>query len=194
VAAPAPASPQKTSPSGLIYGGIGYFLWGISPIYFKLAGFVGALEMTAHRVVWSFLLLLALMPALGRLPALRQILASRRLRAVCCLTSFLLMWNWLLFVYVIESNQVLAGSLAYYMVPLWSVLLGRFFLKESVSRVQWAALALAGAGVLAAPVTIVPLIAFAAGQRRLSFAMMGLMQYIVYRADSAVPARRAALA
>lgn len=241
--------------TGLVYGSIGYVLWGIAPIYFKFVGFVSALELTAHRILWSFLLVTALLAGLGRWPVLRQTWADPRLRRIFALTGLLLVGNWLTFVYAIETGRVMACSLGYFMNPLWSVLLGRVFLRERVDGVQWLALGLAAAGVavlvaaadggiwlsllicvswgfyallrkshpidslvglgvetamvlplalglltwlglqgtgilgqgtwpqyglllLAAPVTAAPLIAFAAGQRRLTLAAMGLMQYM----------------
>ncbi|WP_328804126.1 hypothetical protein [Occultella kanbiaonis] len=51
---------------GLTAGACGYFLWGVLPIYFSLLASAGALEITAHRVVWSMLLCLLLLAVLGQ--------------------------------------------------------------------------------------------------------------------------------
>ena len=57
--------------------------------------------------------------------------------------------NWLLYVYAVTSGHILAGSLGYYLNPLANVLLGRFILKERLSWLQWSAIAIAAAGILA---------------------------------------------
>ena len=65
----------------------------------------------------------------------------------CCVTAVLIAINWLLYVYAVNSGHILAGSLGYYLNPLANILLGRFVLKETLSRRQWAAVAIAAAGV-----------------------------------------------
>lgn len=157
-AAPPPAgpqpAPQAVSPAafaGIAFGLGGYFLWGISPVYFKAVGAVGIspLELTAHRIGWSFLLCLGLVLAFGKGADFLRVLADRRLRLVLAATAVFLLGNWLTFVWAIDHGQVMACSLGYYINPLFAVLLGRVVQKEQVSPVQWAAFALAGLGVLA---------------------------------------------
>ena len=65
----------------------------------------------------------------------------------CSLTALLIGTNWLLYVYAINSGHILAGSLGYYLNPLANILLGRFILKERLSRLQWAAVAIAAGGI-----------------------------------------------
>ena len=51
-----------TAPSsrGLVHGIAAYSLWGLFPLYWKLLTHVPALEVLAHRIVWSCVLLLLL--------------------------------------------------------------------------------------------------------------------------------------
>ncbi len=141
-----PASPAL---AGIGFGLGGYFLWGISPIYFKAISAAGVppLELTAHRILWSCLLCLGLVFLLGKGGEWRRVLGNARLRLVLAATSVFLLGNWLTFVWAIDRGQVMACSLGYYINPLLAMLLGRLILKEQVSRVQWGAIALAGAGV-----------------------------------------------
>src|SRR5260221_1086592 len=62
-------------------------------------------------------------------------------------TALLIGGNWLLYVYAVNGGQMLAASFGYYLNPLANVLLGRFVLKEKLNRVQWIAVAIAGAGI-----------------------------------------------
>ena len=74
-------------------------------------------------------------------------MARRRTLALLLLTSLLIGTNWLLYVYAINSGHILAGSLGYYLNPLANILLGRFILKERLTGLQWAAVAIAAGGI-----------------------------------------------
>jgi chloramphenicol-sensitive protein RarD len=108
---------------------------------------VPSIDIVAHRIVWSLVVLALLTTVAG---AWDQILAAVRRRktlAMLFLTSLLIGTNWLLYVYAINSGHILAGSLGYYLNPLANILLGRFILKERLTKLQWAAVAIAAAGI-----------------------------------------------
>lgn len=146
-----PPAPQSAADdrakAGLAFGLLAYALWGVLPIYFKQLAAVSALDIVAHRIVWS-LLFLALLLALTR--GWNQVgtaLRDRRTLVLLVATSVLIAINWLLYVYAVTSGHILAGSLGYYLNPLMNILLGRFILKERLTRLQWTAVAVAAAGV-----------------------------------------------
>jgi len=146
----APESPKVAAvrpKNGFVYGAAAYVLWGILPIYFKAIADVGALDIVAHRVLWS-LPFLALLLAFSR--GWGQVLAAARkprILGVLAITALLIGGNWLLYVYAVTSGHILASSFGYYLNPLANVLLGRFVLKERLTRLQWIAVAVAGAGI-----------------------------------------------
>jgi chloramphenicol-sensitive protein RarD len=121
----------------------------VLPVYFKQLPGVPAIDIVAHRVLWSVPFLAALLAWTGGWGRVRTALGQRRTVLLLMVTSVLIAINWLLYVYAVTSGHILAGSLGYYLNPLANVLLGRFFLKERLSGLQWAAVAIAGAGVLA---------------------------------------------
>ena len=135
--------------AGIAFGLGGYFLWGISPIYFKAVGAAGVplLELTAHRILWSCLLCLGILLAFGKRAEWLGVLRNPRLRGALAGSAVFLLINWLVFVWAIDRNQVIACSLGYYINPLFAVLLGRLVLKERMTAVQWGAFGLAAAGV-----------------------------------------------
>lgn len=124
-----------------------YAMWGVLPLYFKALTEVGATEIVAHRILWSLLFLGALATWWRKWPGIRSALATRRVALTLLLTAVLIGVNWLVYIYAVVSGHVLEGSLGYYLNPLVNVLLGVFLLKEKLSRLQKAAVLLAGAGV-----------------------------------------------
>jgi chloramphenicol-sensitive protein RarD len=134
---------------GVAFGVAAYGLWGVLPIYFKAIAAVAAVDIVAHRILWSLpFLALLLFVSRGWGEAV-QAVRRRRTLALLLVTAVLIAINWLLYVYAVTSGHILAGSLGYYLNPLVNVLLGRFILKERLSWLQWSAIAIAAAGILA---------------------------------------------
>ncbi len=133
--------------SYLIHGVAAYTLWGLIPLYFKLVAPVALLEVLAHRVLWSFVMVALLACLLGRWSELVRNLRDRKVLFLLTLNAAIMAVNWLTFIYAVLSNQVLQASLAYFTAPLVSTLLGAVFLRERLSRVQVLSMAVAGAGL-----------------------------------------------
>lgn len=125
-----------------------YFIWGFLPIYFKALASVPPLEVVAHRIAWSVLLLLLVLALRRRLAALIETFATPRLLGALALSAVLIAINWLIYIWAVTHDHVAAASLGYFLNPLVNVLLGRLVLHESLSHRQWMAVALAGLGVL----------------------------------------------
>ena len=124
-----------------------YTLWGLVPIFFKQFGSVPALEIIAHRVVWSLLLVAALLIVAGRLPAVWQAARDPRILARAALAAALVMSNWLVFVWAVNAGRILETSLGYFITPLVSILLGVAVLGERLRGWQWIAVGCACLGV-----------------------------------------------
>jgi chloramphenicol-sensitive protein RarD len=133
--------------TGLLFGIGAYGMWGLLPIYFKLIAAVPSVAIVAHRVVWSVFFLAVLVALTRGWGEVREALRHRSTLGLLLLTSLLIANNWLIYVYAVNSGHILAGSLGYYLNPLANILLGRFVLKEALSRLQWLAVAIAAVGV-----------------------------------------------
>lgn len=133
---------------GFAFGVAAYGLWGVLPIYFKALAAVAAVDIVAHRVLWSLPFLALLLFVSRAWGEVRQAIRRRRTLLLLLSTATLIGINWLLYVYAVTSGHILAASLGYYLNPLANVLLGRFVLKERLSRLQWSAIAIAAAGIL----------------------------------------------
>ena len=146
------ATPAETAPNarkGFALGVSAYTLWGVLPVYFKALRSIDAADIVAHRIVWSMPILAALLSFTDAWGEVREALRNRRAMILLSITALLIAVNWLLYVYAVNSGHILAGSLGYYLNPLANVLLGRMVLKERLSWLQWAAVALAAAGISA---------------------------------------------
>src|SRR3954463_14968940 len=132
-------SVDSGSKRGFLLGLSAYALWGVLPLYFKAIAAVSPVDIVAHRVLWSLPFLVALL-AIGKgWPKVRAAMSRPKTIAVLALTALLIGGNWLLYVYAVTSGHILAASFGYYLNPLANVLLGRFVLKEQLSRLQWIA-------------------------------------------------------
>lgn len=132
---------------GLVHGITAYSLWGLFPLYWKMLREVPALEVLAHRIVWSCVLLVVFVEWRRRsgtpLPAL-----SGRLVAAYSAAAVLIGINWFLYVWAVSSGLVLQTSLGYFITPLVSVVFGVAMFRERLRRLQWVAVAVAAAGML----------------------------------------------
>jgi chloramphenicol-sensitive protein RarD len=124
-------------------------LWGFFPLYWPLLEPAGAVEILAHRVVWSVVIVAVVIVATGKGRSLRATVADRRKLLLLAVASVLITVNWGTYIWGVNNHHVVESSLGYFINPLVSVLLGVLVLGERLRRLQWAALALAAVAVLA---------------------------------------------
>lgn len=128
---------------------LAFFTWGITPLYFKWLDDVPAIELVAHRVLWSSVVLWALLWASGLWKTFLDLWKNKTTTTRLFFTSVLITGNWLVFVYAVLTERTLEASLGYYINPLVSIAMAGLFLGERLSRMQWIAVILASGGVLA---------------------------------------------
>lgn len=136
---------------GLLLAIGAYLMWGLLPLYLKLLVGVPAMEVLAHRIVWSLLLLAIVVVAFRRAAAIRAAARGKTL-ALLGLSATLIAVNWTVYIWAILSGHMLEGSLGYFINPLVNVALGIALLGERIRPVQVAAvcIALGGVGILSA--------------------------------------------
>ena len=123
-------------------------------------------------------MLAVIVGAMSRWDELRQKLRGGRVTLMLATSSLLILVNWLMFIYAVESRQVMQASLGYFIAPLVNVLLGVLLLRERPRPFQALSIALAAAGVvvLTAMVGRFPWLALGMA---LSFALYALMRKII---------------
>lgn len=125
---------------GTLYGAAAYALWGLFPLFWPLLDPASALEVLAHRVLWSLLVVAALLQA-GRTWARVRVTRTQFLRL--SVASVLLAINWGTYIYGVDSGQVVETSLGYFVNPLVSVGLGVLVLGERLRAAQKLAMGVA---------------------------------------------------
>jgi len=133
--------------SGIWYALGAYVLWGLFPIYWKWLQHVPALQVIGHRIGWSFILLMIVVLVTKQWTKFRATL-TRRVLGLYLIAGLLLSVNWLVYVWGVNSGNVVETSLGYFINPLLSVLLGMIFLKERLRPMQWLPVGLAAVGVV----------------------------------------------
>lgn len=142
------ASEISATARGGVAAGVGaYLIWGFLPLYFLMLDSVSPLEIVANRIIWSLCLLLLILALRGTLANFSRLLNDKRAMFILTGTSALIAVNWLVYIWAVHSNHVVAASLGYFLNPLANVLLGCVVLKERLGRWQWFSVALAAVGV-----------------------------------------------
>ena len=124
-----------------------YVIWGLLPVYWKWVQAVPPDRMLAHRIVWSFVFTTVLLVFFRLLPCLRETLRNRRNVRLLLLAAIIVTSNWLTYIYAVNSGQIIASSLGYYINPLVSIAMGAIVYRERFPPLQIAAIILAAAGV-----------------------------------------------
>lgn len=159
-----------------------YILWGLLPIFWKLLAGVNSAYVLAQRIVFSCVFCLAVILIRKNGGEIGKIIKNKSERRKFFLCGILISINWGVYILTVAMGRILEASLAYYMNPLFSVLIGAIFFKEKLSRVQWASVAFAFAGVMFSVIRYgeVPYLAIIIG---LSFALYGALKKGI-KADS----------
>jgi chloramphenicol-sensitive protein RarD len=142
----------SSSRRGFLFGVAAYALWGGFPLYWPLLEPAGAIEILAHRILWSLVVMLLLVLVLRRTKQFRAIFRDRRAFAFLALGAVVITVNWGTYIYGVTTERVVETSLGYFINPLVTVLMGVVILGERLRGLQWLAI---GVGALACVVLTV---------------------------------------
>ena len=132
-----------------IWSAVGaYSAWGLIPVYFKWLSHVPALQIIGHRILWSCLMLCAVLLLKRQWRNFLSTALQLRVIRVYLLAALLVSINWLIFVWAVNAGFIVETSLGYFINPLISVLLGVVLLGERLRSWQWLPIGLATLGVL----------------------------------------------
>ena len=132
---------------GIIYAAFVYTFWGITPAYWRLLNHVPGPDVVVQRLFWSAVFIALVTLVRGHLLRAFMLVRSRRTLAILTSTGLLISANWGIYIYCVESGQLVEASLGYYMTPLVSFALGVVFFGERLSRLRWLGIGLATAAL-----------------------------------------------
>ncbi len=139
---------RSASRDGIALGVAAYLCWGFFPLYWPLLEPAGALEVLAHRFVWSMVFVLVVITFMRRWRRFAAISRDRRMMVILTAAAITIALNWGGFIYGVTNGHVVETSLGYFINPLVTVLLGVFVLKERLRPLQWAAVSIAAIAVV----------------------------------------------
>ncbi|HEY9566397.1 MAG TPA: EamA family transporter RarD [Nocardioides sp.] len=140
--------PRSESQKGFLLGVAAYGIWGAFPLYWPLLEPAGAVEILAHRVVWSMLTMAILIFVVGRTRQLRDIWRSPRTKRLLTLGSVVIAINWGTYIWGVNNGHVVEASLGYFINPLVTMLMGVLVFRERLRAMQWFAVSIATAAVI----------------------------------------------
>lgn len=141
-ARPLVADPKETR-NGVLAALAAYLFWGFLPILFRALDSVGSVLIVAERTLFSLVLLGIILAVGAGFREVRQLLTNWKTFRIIALSTALLVANWLLYVWAVETGQVLEASFGYFINPLVNVAIGMIFLGERQNRLQTVAIAIA---------------------------------------------------
>jgi chloramphenicol-sensitive protein RarD len=156
-----PAISDHDARAGLAAGLGAYFLWGFLPLLFHVLAAAGSITVVANRTIWSLLLVGGIVFFGRRMGEVKAALSDKSTLRSMIASSLLLAGNWLLYVWAVETNQVIEGSFGYFINPLVNVAIGMVLLGERQNRWQWVAIGIAivAIGIQAIGIGRVPFVA-----------------------------------
>ncbi|MFE2144299.1 EamA family transporter RarD [Streptomyces sp. NPDC059456] len=134
--------------AGLLYGFGAYGMWGLVPLFWPLLKPAGAIEILAHRMVWSLGVVGILLLAMRRWGWIRELLRQPRKLGLTALAASVISVNWGLYIWAVNNGAVVEASLGYFINPLVTIAIGVLVLGERLRRAQWAAVGIGVAAVL----------------------------------------------
>lgn len=133
--------------TGLLYALFAYTIWGLFPLFWRLLQAIPAAQITAHRVIWSWVVLMLAIVLTRQWRELRNA-TTRGILVNYTIAAILISINWVVYIWAVNANHIVETSLGYFINPLFSVFLGTVFFKERLRPLHWLSLFCATAGVI----------------------------------------------
>jgi chloramphenicol-sensitive protein RarD len=133
--------------AGVGFGLLAYGMWGFFPLFFRQLAHVSPMDVLSNRAVWACLFVGGLLSLRRQWHKVAAVFGSWRQLLMLVLAAALIGSNWLVFLWAVANQQVVASSLGYFLTPLVNVVLGLVVLKERLNRLEWLSVALALAAI-----------------------------------------------
>ena len=139
---------RKTHLAGIGFGLLAYGIWGFFPLYFRQLSHISPMDVLSNRAVWSCVFVGILLTLRQRWGNVLAVFKTPRQFAMLAFAALLVASNWLMFLWAVTHQQVVASSLGYFLTPLVNVLLGLLVLKERLNKLEWISVGFAVAAII----------------------------------------------
>ncbi len=139
---------RQTQLAGIVFGLIAYGIWGFFPLFFRQLDHVIPMDVLSNRAVWACVFVGLLLSLKGSWHKVFAVFKAPRQFAMLALAALLVGSNWLIFLWAVSQQEVVASSLGYFLTPLVNVLLALLILKEKLNRLEWLSVGLAVAALI----------------------------------------------
>lgn len=95
---------------GLLNGFAAYGMWGLVPLFWPLLKPAGALEILAHRMVWSLAVVGVALLVMRRWAWLGELLRQPRKLALISVAAAVITVNWGVYIWAVNSEHVVEAS------------------------------------------------------------------------------------
>jgi len=133
---------------GLFFGISSYVIWGLLPLYWPLLQPANALEIVAHRAVWTLVFCLIVLALTKQIYSTVKVVKNPKIVGVLLLSTILISINWITYIWAVNHGHVVEAALGYYISPLVIIAFGIIILREKMRPLQWVSVAIAAFGVL----------------------------------------------
>ncbi|MBE5702395.1 EamA family transporter RarD [Duodenibacillus massiliensis] len=128
-----------------------YLCWGFMPVYWRLLSEAASWEVIAHRLIWSPLVILALLLLRGKFSGIAasvRLLARehRQLFFLFCAAGFAAL-NWWINVVAVQQARVVELGIGMFLTPLMSICFGVVLFRETLGKLKAWGVAAAGIGI-----------------------------------------------
>ncbi|MGE5385570.1 MAG: EamA family transporter RarD [Betaproteobacteria bacterium] len=134
--------------SGVVFGLTAYVMWGFFPLFFRQLGHLSPMDVLCNRAAWCYVFVSLLITVKRRWHKVFAAILRPRQLALLVTSAMLVGGNWLIFLYALDTHQVVASSLGYFLTPLLNVLLGLVVLKERLNGKEWLSVGPAAVAVI----------------------------------------------
>ncbi len=147
-----------------------YIMWGLLPIYWKAVQNFDSAFVLGVRVITTFIFTLIII-------IFKKANLYRGIKPLMLIfiAGVFLGVNWFLYIYTVNSGNVLEAGLAYYIAPILSILIGIIFFREKKTLLEYLAIVLMFIGMIYQTITLgkPPIMAFFIG---LTFSVYGILK------------------
>jgi chloramphenicol-sensitive protein RarD len=133
---------------GVFFGIAAYTMWGLFPLYWPLLKPSGAVEILAHRMVWSLVVVVAVLALRRHWAWVKEMVRQPKKLALLTLAAIFVTVNWGTYIYAVNTGHVVESALGYFINPLVNVLFGVVLLRERLRTLQWVAVGFGALAVL----------------------------------------------